>query len=134
MKKLFIVFAILCLATPVMAAAQWEFYGSARMTTFRVDVDPDVPGVGSTTNTQWTQQGNSRIGANVKFNDEIGGRFEMSDSFGKRMLYVPTNSVAANCCWARPTPPSAPSSCQTAFSPMTATCWALASSTSAAFP
>ena len=86
MKKLFIIFAILCLAAPAMAA-DWNFYGSARMATFRVDVDPDVPGVDSDTDTAWGQQGNSRIGATVKFNDEIGGAFEMSDSFGKRKLY-----------------------------------------------
>jgi hypothetical protein len=68
-------------------AADWNFYGSARMATFVVDVDPDVPGVDSDTDLQWAQQGNSRIGATVKFNDEIGGGFEMSDSFGKRKLY-----------------------------------------------
>jgi len=86
MKKLFIIFAILCLAAPAMAA-DWNFYGSARMATFSVDVDEDIPGVESDTDTQWAQQGNSRIGATVKFNDEIGGGFEMSDSFGKRKLY-----------------------------------------------
>jgi len=86
MKKLFIIFAILCLAAPVMAA-DWNFYGSARMQTFSVDVDPDIEGVDSDTDTWWSQQGNSRIGATVKFNDEIGGGFEMSDSFGKRKLY-----------------------------------------------
>ena len=86
MKKLFIIFAVLCLAAPAMAA-DWNFYGSARMATFRIDVDPDIPGVDSDTDTQWAQQGNSRIGATVKFNDEIGGAFEMSDSFGKRKLY-----------------------------------------------
>jgi len=86
MKKLFIIFAVLCLAAPAMAA-DWNFYGSARMATFRVDVDPDISGVDSDTDTQWAQQGNSRIGATVKVNDEIGGAFEMSDSFGKRKLY-----------------------------------------------
>jgi hypothetical protein len=86
MKKLFIIFAVLCLAAPAMAA-DWNFYGSARFATFSVDVDPDEPGVDSDTDTQWAQQGNSRIGATVKFNDEIGGGFEMSDSFGKRKLY-----------------------------------------------
>lgn len=86
MKKLFIIFAILCLAAPAMAA-DWNFYGSARMKTFRVDVDPDIPGTDSDEDTEWAQQGNSRIGATVKFNDEIGGKFEMNDSFGKRMLY-----------------------------------------------
>jgi len=86
MKKLFIIFAILCLAAPAMAA-DWNFYGSARMATFRVDVDPDVAGTDSDEDTQWAQQGNSRIGATVKLNDQIGGGFEMSDSFGKRKLY-----------------------------------------------
>lgn len=86
MKKLFIIFAVLCLAAPAMAA-DWNFYGSARMATFRVDVDPDIAGTDSDTDSQWGQQGNSRIGATVKFNDEIGGAFEMSDSFGKRKLY-----------------------------------------------
>jgi hypothetical protein len=68
-------------------AAEWNFYGSARMTTFRVDIDPDIAGTESDTDTTWAQQGNSRIGATVKFNDQIGGGFEMSDSFGKRKLY-----------------------------------------------
>jgi hypothetical protein len=86
MKKLFVIFAILCLAAPAMAA-DWNFYGSARFATFSVDVDPDVAGTDSDTDTQWDQQGNSRIGATVKFNDQIGGGFEMSDSFGKRKLY-----------------------------------------------
>jgi hypothetical protein len=89
MKKLFIIFAILCLAAPAMAA-DWNFYGSARMATFWVD---DDGGAGSNPNNfetaelQWAQQGNSRIGANVKFNDQIAGGFEMSDSFGKRKLF-----------------------------------------------
>jgi hypothetical protein len=86
MKKLFIIFAILCLAAPAMAA-DWNFYGSARFATFRIDIDPDMRGVDSDEDTQWAQQGNSRIGATVKFNDQIGGGFEMSDSFGKRKLY-----------------------------------------------
>jgi hypothetical protein len=86
MKKLLIVFAILCLAAPAMAA-DWNFYGSARFSTFYTDKDLDISGVDNQKETIWAQQGNSRIGATVKFNDQIGGRFEMSDSFGKRMLY-----------------------------------------------
>ncbi len=87
MKKLLIVFAVLCLvATPAMAA-EWNFYGSARFATWTVDKDSDVAGVDSDRDTIWNQQGNSRIGATVKFNDEIGGGFEMNDSFGKRKLY-----------------------------------------------
>jgi len=91
MKKLFIFFVaaamIAAFTVPAMADAEWNFYGSARMTTFYVDDDPDQIGVDSDKGTVWAQQGNSRIGARVKFNDEIGGRFEMSDSFGKRLLY-----------------------------------------------
>jgi hypothetical protein len=87
MKKLFIIFAILCLAAPAMAA-DWNFYGSARFATFYVSEDGDVPGeLDEDDGLQWAQQGNSRIGANVKFNDQIGGGFEMSDSFGKRKLF-----------------------------------------------
>jgi len=87
MKKLFIIFAILCLAAPVMAA-DWNFYGSARMATLWVDVDTDEGGANADDqDLQWAQQGNSRFGANVKFNDQIGGGLEMSDSFGKRKLF-----------------------------------------------
>ncbi len=90
MKKLFIIFAVLCLAAPAMAA-DWNFYGSARFATFYVMEDFDNDGLGATfeddDDLQWAQQGNSRIGANVKFNDQIGGGFEMSDSFGKRKLF-----------------------------------------------
>jgi hypothetical protein len=60
------------------------------MATFWVDNDPgddNNPENFETASLQWAQQGNSRIGATVKFNDEIGGAFEMSDSFGKRKLY-----------------------------------------------
>jgi hypothetical protein len=86
MKKLFIIFAVLCLAAPVMAA-DWNFYGSARFATFWVDDDPGQATEFETTSLMWDQQGNSRIGATVKFNDEIGGAFEMADDFGKRKLY-----------------------------------------------
>jgi hypothetical protein len=86
MKKLLIVLAVLLLAAPTMAA-EWNFYGNARFATWTTDVDMDVPGGDSDRDTLWDQQGNSRIGAKVKFNDEIGGAFEMSDSFGKRQLY-----------------------------------------------
>ena len=85
MKKLFIIFAILCLAAPAMAA-DWNFYGSARFTTFYVDKDPD-DGTDSDEDLTWEPQSNSRIGATVKFNDEIGGAFEMGDAMNKRKLY-----------------------------------------------
>ncbi len=86
MKKLFIIFAILCLAAPAMAA-DWNFYGSARMATFSVDEDPDMTGVDSDTDTLWAQQGNSRLGATVKVNDQIGGGFEYGTGVNVRKLY-----------------------------------------------
>jgi len=86
MKKLLIVLAVLLLAAPTMAA-EWNFYGSARFATFSTDVDMDVAGEDSDRDTLWDQQGNSRIGATVKFNDEIGGAFEAGDSWNKRKLY-----------------------------------------------
>lgn len=88
MKKLLIVLAVLLLAAPTMAA-EWNFYGSSRFATFSIDKDMDLPGVDSDTDTLWEQQGNSRIGATVKFNDQIGGRFEYGagSNINKRHLY-----------------------------------------------
>jgi len=87
MKKLFIVFAILCLAAPAMAA-DWNFYGSARMATFYSIVDKDIPGDNDTVNrTLWDLQGNSRFGATVKVNDQIGGGFEYGTGVNLRKLY-----------------------------------------------
>ena len=90
MKKFIIFIAAIAMVgafTATGMAAEWDLYGSARMATFYVQDDPGFFGDDSVDNLQWAQQGNSRIGAHVKFNDEIGGRFEMSDSFGKRILY-----------------------------------------------
>jgi hypothetical protein len=91
MKKLFIIFAVLCLAAPAMAA-DWNFYGSARFATFWVsdDFDQIIDGHDGDDDLQWAQQGNSRVGANVKFNDQIGGRFEYGDNgtlVSKRIVY-----------------------------------------------
>jgi len=95
MKKLFVILAAVGLlvasTVPAMAAAEWSFYGSVRMSTFWDDTDfgnvtttfydpginanntalrPDDDGLSA-----WGLQGNSRIGAKVKAGD-IGGRFE----------------------------------------------------------
>jgi hypothetical protein len=89
MKKFIIFVAAIAMVgafTATGMAAEWNLYGSARMATFYAQDDPGG-GADSVDNLQWAQQGNSRIGATVKFNDEIGGAFEMSDSFGKRKLY-----------------------------------------------
>ena len=87
MKKLFIIFAVLCLAAPAMAA-DWNFYGSARFATFYSSVDKDIPGDNDTINRlQWAQQGNSRLGATVVVNDQIGGGFEYGTGVNLRKLY-----------------------------------------------
>ena len=73
--------------TPCLWAADWNFYGSARVRTFYDDVD----GTGaSTTNLTHALQGNSRIGARVKVSDTLDGRFEYGASSGNaniRHLY-----------------------------------------------
>jgi len=91
MKKLIIILAAIAMVgafTATSMAAEWNFYGSSRFATFRTDnsVGP-ADAQADDQDTQWAQAVNSRIGANVKLNDQIGGRFEMSESFGKRILY-----------------------------------------------
>ncbi len=85
MKKLLVVLLVLGMAVPAMAA-DWNFYGSARMSTFRTSDDPGGS-ASSTDNTTWALQGNSRIGAKVKTSDVIGGRFEYGSGPNLRLLY-----------------------------------------------
>jgi porin-like protein len=84
MKKLFIlVVAMAMVATFAMtsSAAEWNFYGSARVATFVTDTgavdDPFTEGL----------QGNSRIGAGVKVSDELSGGFEYGSGPNLRKLY-----------------------------------------------
>lgn len=79
MKKLFTILAavafVVAFSVPAMAAAEWNFYGSARVGTWYTNVDGG-PGVADNDGlTTWDLQGNSRVGANVKAGD-IYGRFE----------------------------------------------------------
>jgi len=89
MKKLFVcalaVAMVFAFTAPTMAA-DWNFYGSARFTTFSNDVDAQVAGVPSDTDTQWALQGNSRIGATVSAGD-VGGGFEYGSTPNLRKLY-----------------------------------------------
>ena len=86
MKKLFIIFAVLCLAAPAMAA-DWNFYGSSRMATFWQDIDEDTGANSDDQDLQWALQGNARLGANVKVNDQIGGGFEYGSGPNLRKLF-----------------------------------------------
>ncbi len=73
-------------AATAFAGADWEFYGNARMTTF--SYDKDVSADQDQRLTRWELQGNSRIGANVKTDDNgIGGRFEYGTGVNLRHLY-----------------------------------------------
>jgi hypothetical protein len=87
MKKLMIMVASFALvATFALTAAaddQWNFYGSARVSTFVTDAD--VPG--GTNDFAMGLQGNARIGANVKVSDELSGRFEYGSGPNLRLLY-----------------------------------------------
>lgn len=79
MKKLFTILAavafVVAFSVPAMAAAEWNFYGSARMSTFWTDTDNPGAVLDDSGLTTWDLQGNSRVGANVKAGD-IYGRFE----------------------------------------------------------
>ena len=92
MKKLITILAALalvCAFTLPAAAADWSFYGSARMTTFSYTAD-DGSGGDDDTDTSWTLQGNSRIGARVKAGD-VAGRFEYGSGPNLRLLYAEWN-------------------------------------------
>ena len=68
-------------------SADWSFYGSSRMQTNWLDRDKEVAGTNfDDTDLTWAQQGNSRIGANVKAGD-IAGRFEYGTGVNVRILW-----------------------------------------------
>lgn len=85
MKKLMVIVAALAMISGTAYAADWNFYGSARVTTFYSDLD-----MADTANISLGLQGNARIGANVKVSDELTGRFEYGAGSGNaniRLLY-----------------------------------------------
>ena len=94
MKKLIGIIAALAMITGSAYAADWNFYGSARVSTFVTDKD-------STDNTSFGQdlQGNARIGATVKASDSLKGGFEYGSSEGNaniRKLYGEWNFGAGS--------------------------------------
>ncbi len=86
MKKLFVSVAILMagLFAGSAIAADWNFYGSARMRTFWQKRDQGGQDIKEW---DWDLQGNSRIGATVKTNDVISGGFEYGSGPNLRKLY-----------------------------------------------
>ena len=94
MKKFFVIFAAIALvgafATTTMAA-DWSFYGSARVQTWSYDDSKEQnDGVNSDRDTTWELQGNSRLGANVAAGD-VTGRVELGLGTGAaistRLIY-----------------------------------------------
>jgi len=94
MKKLFVIFAVIGMVGMFAAttmAADWAFYGSARMGTYWVTEDKKGDEEGDLS---WAEQGNARIGARVKVSDTLSGRFEHGVSggnFNQRLLYADWN-------------------------------------------
>ena len=90
MRKLLIVlaaFAFVIAYTVPTLAADWSFYGSARMSTFYDSVTEEASATGfDDGDTTWSQQGNSRLGATVKAG-KIGGGFEYGTGINLRKLY-----------------------------------------------
>ncbi|MBA3009426.1 MAG: porin [Proteobacteria bacterium] len=98
MKKLMVMVAALAMITSSAYAADWNFYGSARISTFYVNTDT----ISTTTekdNYEQALQGNARIGAKVKVSDELTGRFEYGAAGGNaniRLLYGEWNFGAGS--------------------------------------
>lgn len=75
MKKLFAVLLVLLMAAPAIAA-DWNFYGSARVTTFYTVRDNNTLD-NPDTDLDHRLQNNSRVGANVKA-DKVSGKLELA--------------------------------------------------------
>jgi hypothetical protein len=86
MKKLMVFVAALAMITSSAYAADWNFYGNARVGTFITDVDNPV-GVSDTKNWDQSLYGTSRIGANVTVSDELTAQFEYGATPNLRLLY-----------------------------------------------
>ena len=90
MRKLLVLLSavafVVAFTAPAMAA-DWGFYGNARMTTFMDDDSKEVTETDfGDDDLTWDLQGNSRFGASVKAGD-IGGGFEYGTGVNLRKLY-----------------------------------------------
>lgn len=74
MKKLLVIMGAVAMLASAGYAAEWNFYGSARVETFYDSTERDA--TADVTDTRWEMDSGSRIGANVKVSDELTGRFE----------------------------------------------------------
>ncbi|MCG8688458.1 MAG: hypothetical protein MI892_26550 [Desulfobacterales bacterium] len=100
MKKLMVIAALLVFMTgSAWAAAEWNFYGSARVSTFYTNWDNNwldtgsggnpFAGTGSdTSNYEQDLNGNARIGARIKISDSLNARFEYGAKSGEANLRI----------------------------------------------
>jgi len=96
MKKLMLIIAALTLVAGSAYAADWNFYGSARIATFYTSVEAIGMGTEDVDNYNQALQGNSRIGASVKVSDELTGAFEYGSGVNLRKLYGEWNFGAGS--------------------------------------
>lgn len=96
MKKLMVMVAAMAMLASSAYAADWNFYGSARVATFYSSVDVINNGADSADNYTQALQGNSRIGATVKVSDELTGGFEYGTGVNVRKLYGEWNFGAGS--------------------------------------
>jgi hypothetical protein len=95
MKKIIaLAAAVLMVAGYAYAGSQWNFYGNARISTFKVD--KTIPNKSDTDNYEQALQSNSRIGATVKASDTITGGFEYGTGVNVRKLYGEWNFGAGS--------------------------------------
>ncbi len=91
MRRLLAMAAGLLLMTGAVNAAEWNFYGQARLSTFYEKVDNNIYR-GGINNETYAQRlhGNARIGAHIKASEAVSGRFEYGALGGNpnlRLLY-----------------------------------------------
>lgn len=91
MKKHLIIFLCMVFTAGAAQAAEWNFYGAARVATFYSDVDFNTPGTDNP-DTQFEESlsAESVVGAEVKVNDSLTGVFEYGADSGTadvRYLY-----------------------------------------------
>ncbi len=76
-------FGLISLLTVSAPAAEWNFYGSARVATFQVETDTSGSEID---NYQQSLHSNARIGAKVRVSDTLSGTFEYGASGGNANL------------------------------------------------
>lgn len=96
MKKLIALIAAMVMVSSMAYAADWNFFGSARISTFYTSTDANTAGVADVDTYSQGLQGNSRFGASVKVSDELTGGFEYGTGVNVRKLYGEWNFGAGS--------------------------------------